>query len=102
MDLVSIAGLAPKDFKDKFPNYRRYESLVPPKQLVLDYKSTKITKKEYTRVYKEQIFKLDPFNVYNDLKDSIILCWEKPGQFCHRILVANWIFSNTGIKVEEL
>ena len=102
MDLVSIAGLAPKEFKEKFPNYRVYKSLVPPKQLVSDYKSGKINEKEYTRIYKDQIFKLDPIDVYYDLKSSVILCWEKPGEFCHRRLIASWISSTMGIIIEEL
>ena len=100
--LVSIAGLSPEDFRKKFPGYRVYKPLIPPKQLVLDYKSNKISVQEYTRIYKEQLNNLDPFKVYDELFNAILLCWEKPGRFCHRRLVADWIYYNTGHKVSEI
>lgn len=102
MDLVSVAGLTPKEIKEKFKNIRQYDFLKPPKQLVVDYKSKKISQKEYTRIYNEQLSKLDPVKVYNDLKNSVILCWEKPKDFCHRKLIAKWIYDNTSNIVEEL
>jgi len=101
-DLVSVAGLAPKNFTDKFPNSLIYKPLVPPKQLVHDYKSKKISEKEYTKAYKEQLSKLDPVTIYYDLEDSIILCWENPGKFCHRLLIAKWLESTTGETISEL
>jgi hypothetical protein len=100
--LVSIAGLSPDDFKKKFPDYRIYKPLIPPKQLVLDYKSNKISIQEYTRVYKEQLNNLDPFKVYDELSNAILLCWEKPEKFCHRHLVSDWIYYNTGHRVYEI
>ena len=102
MNLVSIAGLAPKEILEIYPNMKSYDSLKPPQNLVLDYKSGKITEKEYTRIYKEQLNNLDPFQVYNDLKDSILLCWEPPGRFCHRHLVSKWISTNVLVPVIEL
>jgi len=59
---------------------------------------------EYTRRYKEEVLnRLDPKKVYKDLgDDAILLCWEKPGEFCHRRLVAEWLEETLGIKVPEL
>lgn len=34
-------------------------------------------------------------------KDVFLLCYEKPGFFCHRHIVAKWITETTGVKVEE-
>jgi len=102
MDLVSIAGLAPKEIQEKFPNMRTYKPLQPPKQLVMDYKNGKITSKQYTIKYKDQLNKLNPFKIYQDLENSILLCWEPPGQFCHRHIVADYIYHTTGFSVEEL
>ena len=45
---------------------------------------------------------LDPQEVYEDLSESILCCWEKPGENCHRCLVADWIKSSLGIEVHEL
>jgi uncharacterized protein (DUF488 family) len=47
--------------------------------------------------------KLDPQKVFSDLgQDAILLCWEKPGEDCHRRLVAEWLEGLLGIKVPEL
>ena len=35
-------------------------------------------------------------------KDFLLLCYEKPPQFCHRHLVAKWLEKELNIKVEEL
>lgn len=32
----------------------------------------------------------------------VLLCWEKPGDFCHRSLFSSWWESKTGEPVEEL
>ena len=34
--------------------------------------------------------------------DVILLCFEKPGEFCHRHLVAQWLKSNLNIDVIEI
>jgi uncharacterized protein (DUF488 family) len=34
-------------------------------------------------------------------KNSVLLCWENPGEFCHRRIVASWIFENLKIEVPE-
>ena len=100
--MINVANSVPKEFREKYPEMKHYNSLKPPKELVINYKSGKITKREYTRIYKEQLNKLDPFKIYSELKNSLILCWEKPEDFCHRHLIADWITANTGIKIKEL
>jgi len=57
----------------------------------------------YTEAYYSEVLnRLDPQKVYNDLKGSTILCWEKSGSFCHRRIVAKWLSDNLGVKVPEL
>lgn len=34
-------------------------------------------------------------------KDVALLCYEKPGDFCHRRLFAKWLEEKTGYKVKE-
>lgn len=31
----------------------------------------------------------------------VLLCWEAPGKFCHRHLVASWLKSRAGVDVRE-
>ena len=94
---ISIACSAPKNFKGQ-----TYQQLVPKWSLVKDYKDGNITKKEYVSKYLKQIDKLDPNKVLKDLKDKVLLCWEGPGKFCHRRIVAWWIENELNIKVPEL
>jgi hypothetical protein len=55
-------------------------------------------------LYKAQVLdKLDPHKIIKDLggDNFIMLCWEDPGVFCHRRVVAAWMRNHTGVLVEE-
>jgi len=50
---------------------------------------------------------LDPRQVYSDLvalggADASLLCHEKPGVPCHRLMVSSWLEATLGIRVPEL
>jgi hypothetical protein len=45
---------------------------------------------------------LNPVRVADELEGKVLLCWELPGQFCHRRLVAEWLEKNLLIEVPEL
>ena len=34
-------------------------------------------------------------------KAAVLLCYERPGEFCHRRIVANWLEEHAGIVVPE-
>ena len=78
---------------------RRYTGLAPSRKLI------KIMDPEiFTRLYKAEVLdKLDPVKVIRDLggDNFVMCCWEDPGVFCHRRVVAVWMEKATGIKVEE-
>jgi hypothetical protein len=78
---------------------RRYTGLAPSRKLI------KIMDPEtFTRLYKVEVLdKLDPMKVMGDLggDNFAMLCWEAPGEFCHRRVVAVWMQKETGILVEE-
>ena len=96
---VSIARWAPRWWGSR----ARYIALAPSKDL-LDRSRAGLSWLEYVREYKRDVLaKLDPAKVASDLgPDAILLCWEPPGENCHRRLVAEWIEEHTGIKVPEL
>ena len=91
---VAISQGVPKWFKG-----RSYKALAPSWALVKVKNPD-----EYKRRYHEEVLsKLDPAQVLCDLgEDAILLCWEKPGEFCHRMLVAEWLQDTLGVNVEEL
>ena len=59
---------------------------------------------EYIMVfYNEVLAYLDPRDVYEALGDNaVMLCYEKPTDFCHRFLVAGWLELSLGIEIDEL
>lgn len=62
----------------------------------------KLDEASYRVEFQKILDRLDPQKVFNDLRpDAILLCWEPPGKFCHRRLVAEWLESHLGIEVPE-
>jgi len=92
----------------KKPEYfqgESYPNLFPTWEIIKIYKyhHYKDYKEKYVYEYQKQILsKLNPNKVYDDLKDRVLLCYEKSGEFCHRRIVAAWIERYTGHKVEEI
>lgn len=90
---VAISRGVPKWYKG-----RRYLKLAPSWELI------KIEDPQFTKLYYRYILdRLDPKKVYKELgQDAILLCWEKPGEFCHRRVVARWLEEKLGIEVPEV
>lgn len=85
---------------------RIYEDLAPSAGLLALYKNMpNFIWDRFAEGYKrETLRRLDPFKVANDIgEDSIMVCWEGPGKFCHRHVVAEWLMNNVkGLEVREL
>lgn len=79
----------------------RYRSLIPPWYLVKAYKNGLINKEQYTEVYKKKILDIiDWADLVNDLEQTVLLCWCKPNEFCHRHLVRDFLNRNGIICIE--
>jgi len=79
----------------------RFSALEPERDIFFAIKNGQITQNEYEKLYRENTLgKLDPQNIYNMFKHNVLLCWETSG-FCHRFIVAQWIYENIGIEVPE-
>lgn len=89
--LVSIALWAPRGYRG-----RRYSPLAPRREMF------KMGESAYSIEYQKILDNLDPAKVAKDLgPDAIMLCWERPGEFCHRRLVAEWLEKHLGQPVPE-
>ena len=75
-----------------------YKKLAPPWEIVkIENEAT------FRRLYYEMVLShLNPVHVADELEGKVLLCWELPGQFCHRRLVAEWLEKNLLIEVPEL
>jgi hypothetical protein len=100
-----IAGLFPRAVAISLGVPRGWQGarcpvLAPPRPLI-----KVMDPATFIPLYREQVLdKLDPHKIIRDLggDNFIILCWEDPGVFCHRRVVAVWMEKATGIKIEEL
>lgn len=95
---VSIAGRAPAWYTG-----RQYKKLAPTLEIFKKYKNDGDTEYYTEHFYNDVLCKLDPEKVLKELGPfSILLCYEKPGEFCHRHLVAQWLTEKTGEIITEL
>ncbi len=67
-----------------------------------------VTEDSYIQMYNGQVLaRLNPGGVVKMIeqlsggRDCALLCYEKPGDFCHRHLIADWLNKSLGIGVEE-
>lgn len=114
---IGIAGKSPEGWK--FPEYKK---LAPswsiwsewhdamefakgaPDAAILEDEACK----EYTKRFVGEILaNREPETVLGDIskladgKIPVLCCYEKPGEFCHRHIVADWLTENTIAKVRE-
>lgn len=100
---LSISGKAPDWYKGP-----QFKILAPKYEFFAAYKAGEIDSDGYTSEYKRLVLRpLNPRLIYDRLteehgRDVTLLCYEKPGEFCHRRLVAEWFETELGVKVPEL
>lgn len=88
----------------KWIDIQNYNKLAPSYGLL---KLEEVTQGKWAELFLTELSKLDPQEVLKDLeklsegKDIVLLCYEKPGEFCHRHIVADWLGMELGIKINE-
>lgn len=99
---ISICAKAPSFYKGL-----EYKVLAPKYGFFQEWKKTH-DNDYYIEQYKLEVTdKLDALEVVNALTklsnglDIVLLCYEKPSDFCHRHLVEKWLKEN-GIECTEL
>jgi len=79
-----------------------YPALFPKWHFLKKYKRDG-DEASYTEAYHREVLShLDPAQVWADLKDKTLLCWEKSGSFCHRRIIATWLEKHLGVTVPEV
>lgn len=98
---ISICGKAPDWFKGL-----QYKELTPKYGFFMEWKKNH-DNDYYIQCFNDQVLKdLNIENVVFQLyslaraKDIALICYEKPSDFCHRHLVAEWLKQN-GFQCEE-
>lgn len=105
---ISICGKAPEGYKGL-----QYKKLAPKYDFFMKWKENH-DNDYYVKCFNEQVLdKTDILTVIRDLVDLAhstgnlvpekticLVCYEKPSDFCHRHLVADWLNKN-GFECEE-
>ena len=99
---VSICGKAPDWYKGL-----QYKKLAPKYDFFMKWKETHdndyyikcfneqvLDKLNYNDVIKELLMLAGNFKGLNYSPDICLICYEKPSDFCHRHLVADWLNKN--------
>jgi len=80
---------------------RAYHPLAPSWNLI----KARLKPADFIKAYSAEVLnKLNPTQVLQDLggDDFVMLCWEPPGEFCHRRVVAAWLKKELGLEIQEL
>ncbi len=99
---LSISGKSPDWYLGP-----EFKTLAPKWSFFNDYKKGNIGEAEYTEQYKELVLaELDAKQIYDSIITQfgdgvVLLCYEKPGDFCHRRIVARWFEDELGVIVPE-
>lgn len=91
--LMSVSRTEPKGVHVHF----KWEEVAPTSEILYGYKKGTVSKEAYTAAYLDQLrqlYKAGRLSAFIDWakkqdKPVILLCWEKPGDFCHRIILAD-------------
>lgn len=94
--LVSISLYKPYSLESK-----HRPILAPNRSILKRYKREEIDSFQYAKEFKEYLRSLNPKELYRELDNDILLCYEKIGDFCHRHIVSLW-FREHGLQVKEL
>jgi uncharacterized protein YeaO (DUF488 family) len=89
-------------------NPRFIKNIVSCRKLAPGSWFNSVSEEEYIKRYFDEILsKLDPQKVWEELhklagdNEPVLLCYEKPSDFCHRHLIAEWFYTELGEEVEE-
>jgi len=105
-------GLEPIAISGKRPNFYEglyYPDFAPRYWMYQRWKDKDITNEGYTIEYKNYLNTLDKEEIRKDFESyngegnhCILLCYEKPHDFCHRHVLAEWLEENFGWRIEEI
>lgn len=99
---ISICGKAPNWYKGL-----QYKKLAPKYEFFMEWKQNKDNDFYIKHYYEEVLNKLNHDDIIDDLfelsngKDVVLLCYEKPTDFCHRHLVRDW-WNTEWYEIKEL
>lgn len=101
---ISISRYSPKwyDGETILNNYNEFKDIVPLPQLLKQYKDGKIDSVGYVHIYIKQLQSMDFEKFLHAMNNTLLLCYEKPNDFCHRKVIKFYAERNFNYKIFEL
>ena len=93
--IIAIANILPKNIQ-----MDKYSALSPDIDLLSDYKQGKVDNKAFSERFYYQLDKLNAKQIYKDINNATLFCYEKPNEFCHRVLVRKWLAKHNKLAIE--
>ena len=91
LEPIGIARGTPRGYRGE-----SFRALAPTRPML------KLPRADYDEQFEAILAKLDPEEVYRELgENAVLLCWEKPGDWCHRRRVAEWFEEALGVEIPE-
>lgn len=106
-NLIAISGYVPKFYSDQMQTDDRLSrclELAPKKDWFFQWKNGEIDNEKYVELYRETVLeKIDIEKLYEKIgENAVLLCYEKPTDFCHRHLVAAYFNEKLGLNITEI
>lgn len=93
---VSISRYPPK-----WAKYNLWaQELSPSKELLQEYQEELCDDEEFERKFLTELNKLDLSSIIKKYDNSILLCYEKEPNECHRSIVLSWLYPKKEVKHE--
>ena len=97
--------LSISQFPPKWYNGPQLKMLAPSSDLLFAHKNG-LSDGEYEKIFTQHLAQFDPVELYEAIVEEYgdnvtLLCYEKPGDFCHRRLVAKWFEDALQVEVVE-
>jgi hypothetical protein len=95
-----IAVSQPRGFDFKRIIIEGRRPLEPDYSWVIGVNNGSLTQEQYTENYLNKLSQehetLEKLMRFGQDKDIVLLCWEKAGEFCHRVLLVNYLAEELG------
>lgn len=106
-NLVAISGYCPDFFLKQMQSDNRLSrcvELAPKKEWFFKWKKGEINNEKFVELYKKTVLeKIDFEELLEKIgDDAVFLCYEKPEDFCHRHILADYLKEKFDITVEEI
>ena len=92
-------------FSPKWLNVDKWTIFAPSVELLTKFKNGEVDESQYKTLYLSELNRqksmIDTIVKFANLDNVVMVCYEKPNKFCHRIILAEYLKLNYDLDVKE-